>query len=72
MRFVRPISKLLNAAAAVLVVAVIALWGYTFVYEPLVAGKWLTVMLFVAACLFWIALREAARRKAESIDYRHH
>jgi uncharacterized membrane protein len=62
--------NVLNAVAAVLLLVVIALWGYAFVFEPLMAGKWLTVILFVAACLFWIALKEAARRKAESIDYR--
>jgi hypothetical protein len=60
----------LKAAAAVLLVAATALWSYAFIYEPLVQGRWLFAVSLVAAALFWAGLRETARRKAESIDYR--
>jgi hypothetical protein len=54
-----------------LLMAIVAvLWLYAFVYQPLVAGRWLWVATFVAATLFWMALRSAAQRKADSIDYR--
>jgi len=62
--------RLLTAVAAVLTVAVLAAWGFTFIYEPLVAGKWLAALTVIALVAFWAALKEAARRKAESIDYR--
>lgn len=62
-------GKSLNLAAAILVVAVVIAWAYSFIVQPIVEGKWLAVMAFLAACLFWAALRETARRKAESIDY---
>ena len=65
-------SNLLTVAAVVLFAGVIGLWGYAFVYQPLVQGRWLFVFSVVAASLFWAALKEAARRKAESIDYRSH
>jgi hypothetical protein len=54
----------------VLLVGVIGLWAYEFVYEPLVQGRWLFIASVVAAGLFWTAVKGAARRKAESIDYR--
>jgi hypothetical protein len=63
-------NRLLNAAAAVLTIAVLAVWAFTFIYEPLVAGKWLAVITVIGLVAFWAALKEAARRKAESIDYR--
>ena len=66
------VAKLLSVAAAILVVAVLAVWAYSFIVQPLVEGKWLAVMVFVAGCFIWAALREVARRKAESIDYRRH
>ena len=62
-------AKLLNGAAVVLLMSAIALWGYAFIYEPLVRGRWLFVGTILAGVLFWAGLKEAARRKAESIDY---
>jgi len=62
-------ATLLTAAAVVLFAAVIGLWGYAFIYQPLIQGRWLFVISVVAAGLFWTGLKEAARRKAESIDY---
>jgi zinc transporter ZupT len=66
------VAKLLNVAGAIMVVAVLAVWAYSFIVQPLIEGKWLAVMVFVAGCFFWAALREVARRKAESTDYRRH
>jgi hypothetical protein len=63
------VANLLTVGAVVLFAAVIGLWGYAFVYRPLVEGRWLFVISVVAAGLFWTGLKEAARRKAESIDY---
>ena len=63
-------NRLLNGAAALLIIAVLAAWAYTFIVAPLVAGKWLAVITLIALVAFWAALKEAARRKAESIDYR--
>ena len=63
-------ANLLTASAVVLLVGVIGLWAYEFVYEPLVQGRWLFIASVVAAGLFWTAVKGAARRKAESIDYR--
>jgi len=62
-------ATLLTAAAVVLFAAVIGLWGYAFIYQPLIQGRWQFVISVVAAGLFWTGLKEAARRKAESIDY---
>jgi hypothetical protein len=54
-----------------LIVATVAvLWIYNFIYTPLVEGRWLWIATFVAATLSWMALRSAAQRKADSIDYR--
>jgi hypothetical protein len=53
-----------------LIIAVLAAWAYTFIIAPLVAGKWLAVITLIALVAFWAALKVAARRKAESIDYR--
>jgi hypothetical protein len=64
------VTKLLNVAGTIMVVAVLVVWAYSFIVQPLVEGKWLAVMVFVAGCFFWAALREVARRRAESIDYR--
>ena len=64
------VTKLLNVAGTIMVVAVLVVWAYSFIVQPLVEGKWLAVMVFVADCFFWAALREVARRRAESIDYR--
>lgn len=69
-RFTTMKKTLLNAAAAVLTIALLAAWAFTFIYEPLVAGKWLAVITVIALVAFWAALKAAARRKAESIDYR--
>ena len=66
----RHVADLVTVAAVILFVGVIGLWAYSFVYEPLVQGRWLFVLSVVAGALFWTALNEAARRKAESIDYR--
>ncbi|EXG83024.1 hypothetical protein G570DRAFT_0001 [Sphingomonas jaspsi DSM 18422] len=63
-------NKLLNAAATVLTIAVLAAWVFTFIYQPLIEGKWLAVMTMIAAVALWAVLKEAARRKAERIDYR--
>jgi membrane protein implicated in regulation of membrane protease activity len=64
------ITGLLNAGAMLLVVAVIAAWTYVMIYAPLAAGKWTWVLSLIAAGLCWTALKAAARRRAESIDYR--
>jgi len=65
-------SKLLTPAAVVLFVVVLCSWIYSFIYQPLIQGRWLFVISVLGAGLFWAALKEAARRKAESIDYRRH
>ena len=65
-------AKLLNVAVAVLVATMAALSSYVLIYEPLVRGRWLYVLTLLAASVFWAALRGAARRKADSIDYRRH
>ncbi|QNP43924.1 hypothetical protein H9L15_04710 [Sphingomonas daechungensis] len=60
-----------SKAIAVLIMAIVAaLWIYNFIVAPLIEGRWLWVATFVAATLVWIALRSAAQRKADSIDYR--
>jgi len=64
------ITGLLNAGAMLLVVAVIAAWTYVMIYALLAAGKWTWVLSLIAAGLCWTALKAAARRRAESIDYR--
>ena len=64
------ITRLLNAGAILLVAAVIAAWTYVMIYAPVAAGKWLWVLSLIAAGLCWTALKAAARRRAESIDYR--
>lgn len=56
---------------AMLIMAIVAaLWVYNSIYTPLVAGRWLWVATFIAMTLSWMALRRAAERKADSIDYR--
>jgi hypothetical protein len=63
-------NRLLNAAAVALTIAVLAAWAFTFIYEPLVSGRWLALITGIALVSTLAALKEAARRKAESIDYR--
>jgi len=62
-------GEVLKIAAVILFAGVTGLWGYAFLYEPLVQGRWLFVVSVVAVGLLWTALKEAARRKAESVDY---
>jgi FtsH-binding integral membrane protein len=60
-----------SKVVAILIMAIVAaLWIYNSIYSPLVAGRWLWVATFIAATLFWVALRSAAERKADNIDYR--
>lgn len=68
-RAMKHAANLLTVVAVVLFASVIGLWGYAFVYQPLVQGRWLFVISVVAGGLFWTGLKETARRKAESIDY---
>lgn len=68
-RAMKHAANLLTVIGAVLFAGVIGLWGYTFIYQPLVQGRWLFVVSIVAGGLFWTGLKEAARRKAEGIDY---
>ena len=66
----RHADKLLTIAAAILFALVFGLWTFWFVYRPIVEGRWLFVISIVGGGFFWAALKEVARRKAESIDYR--
>jgi len=60
-----------SKAIAIIIMATLAsAWVYNFIFAPLVEGRWLWVATFVAATLFWLAVRSAAQHKAHSVDYR--
>ncbi|HEX6219027.1 MAG TPA: hypothetical protein VFZ35_07115 [Sphingomicrobium sp.] len=48
------------------------MWGYAFVYRPLVEGKWLGIAVIVASGLIGIAIGKTVRRRVENIDYSRH
>jgi hypothetical protein len=63
-------TKVLNVATGIMLVSSTVVWAYQSVYEPLVDGRWARALLVVAGCLLVCGIIEAARRRADRIDYR--